>query len=130
MRTELTIDTDASLMRASSDLLAEAFPKAELEAYGPIAESVSPDTVQWIFAGTLATFTITGGVGPAITALRAWIGLLRGAYESAKSRGVELRPTVIRYRDQTVILDVSSPDPEVALESLLSVLQNKEGAGD
>ncbi len=103
---EITIDADAAFMNKLGDVLSKAFPDADVRWHGPLREAeIPPEAVQWVFAGTQALFTITGGADPAIDYVRAAVNYLRSGYRSASSKGKTLRPTVLKYSDKEIVLD-------------------------
>ena len=124
----LTIETDAAFQDALGGLLADAFPQANIRVEGPLRETLAPaEAVQWALEGTIVTFTVTGGIGPAIDILRGALAYITNGYQAAVGRHANLRPTKISYRGQEVTLDVSTPDGDVALEALKEVLKDKDG---
>ena len=133
----LSIDTDGAFMGTLQEELVNAFPAADIELEGPVHKALLPEgAIQWTFAGTMAVFTVTGGIGPAVESLKAIVTYLIDGYRAGRGRERTLRPTTFRhrerelsvegdsvtYRDTEVSIEVPPGDVEAVMEGLRKVL--------
>lgn len=123
---EATIETDAALMNRLGDLLAEALPGADITFEGPIQESVlPPDVIEVAYVGTIAFFTIIGGLPGASDSLKAVANYISTAYAAANEKGLTLQPTTIKYRGKTQKLTATG-DADAVQRLLEAVLQHED----
>jgi len=117
---DFVLQTDAALVGRLGSLLADAFPDAEFRVEGPVSESVGPEEiVNLLYAGSMAFFTVTGGLPPTIDAIKAIIAYIKDA-----SCYPKVGRTVLRYVDKDererhqVEIDLATSDETVAIEAV------------